>query len=109
LLVGGLEAFFAAAPRRRVVPARPACLPRPLAVPRVLPDLAERTPPFPLADPADRPPAEPDLPAPVPLALPRPVPLALPPPVPEPRRAPPPLALPGGGIGSITSGDSSWW
>jgi hypothetical protein len=79
-------------------------------LPRELPDLA---PPFALADRPDglRPLAAPLFPAPL---FPAPLDLAPPrllPPLdraaPEPRPAPPFLALPGGGVGSITSGDSS--
>src|SRR6185312_3948546 len=109
LLVGWLAAFFAAPPLagrpfcpvRPVCPERPPALPRALVPPRAFP-LPDR--PAPALPPAA--PPEPPLPAaePAPLAPPRPLfDRALP----EPRRAPPLLALPGGGVGSITSGDSS--
>jgi hypothetical protein len=78
-------------------------LPAPLAD-DALPD----RPPRPAAVPPDR--ALADRPAadPVPAALPRPLapPERVPPAVPDARR-PPPLPRPGGGIGRMTSGDSS--
>jgi hypothetical protein len=90
----------------------PVDLPRPPDLPRALAlaGLPGRPAvPFPLADPPDRPLAVPRAPPVVERARPELEPLAVPldRALPEPRRAAPPRAPPGGGVGSITSGDSS--
>src|SRR5690348_2977850 len=105
----GGEAFRAGAllpfPPRLLAAGRLADLPRPVVLPRDwLPDLAAVLPP-------DLAPLERVAPLLVLPEPPRPAPPDFAPPPdrvpPELRRAPPPLALPGGGVGSITSGDSS--